>query len=197
MTNRRDILQAAAALPAVVGTARVAAHANSDTELRLALHAALIDERYAESRRLGARIAARGTPVLRVPSGDVTEVWLRHIDPVWRSNPVAVVGLTTRPVLFCLEQLAIACRLRVVFHAEHDLHADGATDHSLLRGAQSAGVSARDLTRAGPLWPSLIADAMTRHPRQIVRRYGRSEAALEPALPSGTRLLTSWIIAPV
>ena len=96
-----------------------------------------------------------------------------------------------------LEQLAIARHLRVVFHAEHDLHADGGTDHSLLRGAEAAGLSARDLTRAGPLWPARIADAMARHPPMNGRRYGRSEAALEPTLPAGTRLLTSWIIAPV
>jgi hypothetical protein len=197
MTNRRDILQAAAALPAVVGTTRIAARVESDTGPRLPLHAVLIDERYAESRRLGARLAARGTPVLVVPSGDVTHVWLSHIDPVWRREPVAVAGLTTRPVLFCLEQLAIACRLRVVLHGEHELHADGRTDHSLLRGAEAAGLSARELTRAGPLWPSRIADAMARHPQQTGRRYGRSEAALEPSLPSGTRLLSSWIVAPV
>jgi hypothetical protein len=197
MTNRRDILQVAAALPAVVGTTRIAAHAAGDSAPHMPLHAVLVDERYAESRRLGARLAARGTPVLMVPSGDVTEVWLNHIGPAWRHEPVAIAGLTARPALFCLEQLAIAGRLRVVFHIEHDLHADGGTDHVLLRGAEAAGMSVRDLTRAGALWPARIADAMTRHPPTNGRRYGRSEAALEPTLPSGTQLLSSWIIAPV
>jgi hypothetical protein len=197
MTNRRDILQAAAVLPAVVGATRIAAHAHTDTAPLLPLHTVLIDERHAESRRLGARLAARGIAVHPVPSGDVTEVWLSHIDPLWRREPLAVAGLTERPVLFCLEQLAIGCGLRVVLHLEHDLHADGGTDHALLRGAEAAGLSGRDLTRAGPHWPSRIADALTRHPQRTGRRYGRSEAALEPSLPAGTRLLTSWIIAPV
>ena len=39
--------------------------------------------------------------------GDVTDVWLEQLYPLWRSPSAPVVaGLTTRPVLFCIEQLA-------------------------------------------------------------------------------------------
>ncbi|MBX5462648.1 MAG: hypothetical protein IRZ28_16355 [Steroidobacteraceae bacterium] len=127
---------------------------------------------------------------------DITQVWLHQIGPAWRERPVPIAGLTARSALFCLEQLALSRGLRVVFHGEHILYPDGRTEHSILRGAQRAQVSARDLTRAGPQWPAAIAEALARH-RQNPRpeRFGPSDAALEPALPPGAQLLTSWIIA--
>jgi len=133
-----------------------------------------------------------------MPDADITHVWLHQIGPAWRQRPVAIAGLTARSALFCLEQLALSRGLRVVFHGEHVIHPDGRTEHSILRGAQRAQISARDLTHAGAQWPALVADALTRHRRTTgPERFGPSDAALEPALPSGAQLLTSWIIAPV
>jgi hypothetical protein len=111
---------------------------------------------------------------------------------------VPLAGLTARPALFCLEQLARGCGLRVVFHAEHVLHAQGRTEHRLLRGAPAAGISAADLSLAGPLWPSQIAQVIASYSTPTGReRFGLSEAGLHPTLPRGAQLLTSWIIAAV
>ena len=98
--------------------------------------------------------------------------------------------------MFCLEQLAFASGLRVVFHGEHVVYPGGGTEHRLLRGAEAVALSAADLERAGPLWPALIADAIGRHRERSARgRFGPSEAALAPVLPPQTQLLASWIIA--
>jgi hypothetical protein len=131
-----------------------------------------------------------------LPQGDITQVWLRHIGPAWEHQPLAVAGLTEAPALFCLEQLAFASGLRVVFHGEHVVHPRGGTEHRLLRGAEAAALSSAELGRAGALWPALIAEAIGRHrePRTRVR-FGPSEAGLAPVLPLQTQLLTSWIIA--
>ncbi len=207
MTSRREFLHAAAvsALPLAAGATEITAAARAAVPLKapasepIDLHSVLIDERYAEARAVGARLAGRGAMrgvTVHTMAGDVTEIWLRHLGPTWSREPVAVAGLTGRPALFCLEQLAWSCGLRVVFHAEHIVHSEGRTEHSLLRGGNITPLSARDLQRAGSLWPTLIADAMASRRRRARRtRPGPSAAALAPALPPGAQLLTSWIIA--
>ena len=131
-----------------------------------------------------------------MPDGDVTQIWLHHIGPAWRDQPVAIAGLTARPALFCLEQFALSCGLRVVYHGEHVVHQEGRTGHRILRGAQAARIGAQELALAGRYWPALIAEVLATHPRLASRgRFGRSEAALSPTVPPGTQLLTSWIIA--
>jgi hypothetical protein len=198
MTNRREFLQAAAiaGLPVIGAATGNIAVARSKAPARNDLHAVLVDERFAEAQSVAASLASAGTPVHTIPDGDITQVWLSHIGPAWRSGPVAIAGLTARPALFCLEQLALTSGLRVVFHAEHVLQADGEAEHTVLRGADDAFLSARDLRRAGSLWPARIADAISTH-RQLARPLplARSDAALDPALPPGAQLLTSWIIA--
>jgi hypothetical protein len=161
-----------------------------------AVHMGLVDTRYVPARTVGARLAAAGVGVLDIPDGDVTQLWLQHIGPAWRQQPVSLAGLTARPALFCLEQLARGCGLRVVFHAEHVVHEQGRTEHCLLRGAPAAGISALDLSLAGILWPARIAEVIATYAGHGGReRLGLSEAGLQPALPPGAQLLTSWIIA--
>ncbi len=198
--NRREFLEAAAvsAVPAIAGASRRTDGPLENTCLSVALPTVLIDPRYREARSVGARLAARGASMLALPDGDITQVWLRHIGPEWKTQPLAVAGLTGRAALFCLEQFALNCGLRVVFHAEHVVHREGRTEHRILRGADAAGLSVRDLNLAGWLWPARIAEALAAHPRQTGRvRFGLSDAGLTPTLPAGARLLSSWIIAAV
>ena len=196
MINRREFLEVAAvsALPAIAG-----ARQRVDDRLgasRPALPTVLIDARHAQARTVGARLTVAGALVRAIPEGDVTQVWLEHIGPAWRRQPLIVAGLTARPALFCLEQFALGCGLRVVFHGEHVVHRQGRTEHRLLRGADTAGVSGRDLELAGPLWPARIAEAIATHAGKAgSERFGPSDAALSPTLPAGAQLLTSWIIA--
>jgi hypothetical protein len=198
MTSRRQFLQGAtlAAVPLVAGLPR-SADARAGTSL--AYQAVLIDDRHAEARAFGAALAGRGSRVLSVTHGDVTALWLGEIGPAWRRAPVPVAGLTRPPVLFCLEQLAWAQGLRVVFHAEHVVAPSRAASHVVYSCASNtAGLDAGDLAPRGPLWPSQVADIVARF--GSTRRDGRagpSCAGLMPALPADAQLLTSWIIAPV
>jgi hypothetical protein len=199
MVNRREFLEAAAASAfPIAGASQRKGGTKENSPESGTLHTALIDERFRESRSVGARLAARGAVLLRVPDGDVTQVWLEHIGPLWKTQPATIGGLTARPALFCLEQFALNCGLRVVFHAEHIVQRQGRTEHRVLRGADAAGISVRDLVLAGWLWPARIAEALAAHPRPAVHgHFGLSEAALGPTLPSGAQLLTSWLIAAV
>jgi hypothetical protein len=188
MTNRRDFLQGAAlaTVPLVAGQSREA----GALEPVSAFHAVLVDARHAEALSFGARLASRGAPVRNVPEGDITSLWLSDIAPAWRRAPVALAGMTRPPVLFCLEQLAWAHGLRVVFHAEHVVEPASATLHAMHRP------SAEPQLR-GPLWPARIADQVAAHAgRRDAQRPGPSLAGLDPVLPQGAELLTSWIIAP-
>jgi hypothetical protein len=196
--NRRVFLEAAAiaALPTMAG----ASQRSNGTQENVAggPPTALIDERYVEARSVGAHLCAQGAIVHPIPDGDITQVWLTHFGPAWRNRPVTVVGLTARPALFCLEQLALSCGLRVVFHAEHVVHREGRTSHTVLRGAHAVGVSAHDLTLAGWLWAARIAEVLVTHSKQAgYGRFGPSDAGLSPSLPPGAQLLTSWIIAAI
>jgi len=198
MTTRREFLQgaAASALP-VIAAASSRGGAPASAPAGRAVRAVLIDARHAEARGIGARLARSGVSVQAIPAGDITNIWLDRIAPVWKHEPIAIAGLTERPALFCLEQLAWSFNLRVAFHGEHVLHAGGQTEHRLLRGAAPANLAAPELQRAGLRWPNRIADAIEnyREPVRAMRR-GPSEAALGPTLPHRARLLTSWIIAP-
>ena len=194
MTSRREFLQGAtlAAVPLVAGVPGIA---RAKTGEIAAYHAVLIDDRHAAARTFGAALAGRGSRVLPVLHGDVTALWLREIGPAWRQAPVPVAGLTRPAVLFCLEQLAWAQGLRVVFHAEHVEAPLQATQHVV--HACAAGPAAQDLALRGPLWPTQVADVLSRFDTtRRDNRTGPSCAALLPALPAGAELLTSWIIAP-
>ncbi|HEX3837265.1 MAG TPA: hypothetical protein VHW25_09925 [Steroidobacteraceae bacterium] len=198
MINRRIFLEAAAAsaLPAIAG-AQPAPHSwRSEVPARPAVHTFLSDARFAPSRTAAERLRAANVAVHTLGDGDVTQVWRERIGPAWREHPVTIAGLTARPALFCMEQLALGCGLRVVFHAEHVVHAAARTEHRVLRGAAAAGIATRDLSLAGLLWPAHIAQVVAGYSSHAARdRYGRSEAALDPFLPPDAQLLTSWIIA--
>ena len=79
---------------------------------------AIFDRRFAEARAFGRCSRERGVAVVDF-DGDITRVWLEHLYPLWHStSPPVIVGLTTRPVLFCVEQLAWDHWLRVTQRVE-------------------------------------------------------------------------------
>jgi hypothetical protein len=198
MTSRREFLGAAAlsALPAIAGSSLSFAAGVGSDRGRSGPHLVLVDARYPQSRNVATRVSRAGAAVHALADGDVTQVWLDRIAPAWQKGPAVVAGLTARPALFCLEQLALSSGLRVVFHAEHVIRVDGRTDHALMRGAESLSLSASELTEAGQRWNARIADVLASYrPQASLARVGRSESALEPVLPPGAQLLTSWIIA--
>jgi len=194
MTTRRTFIQAAAtAVPASLAAFRMA---NASAATSLDLHAVVIDTDHAAARTFGRRLGAYGTSVLSLREGDVTVLWLNEIRGAWAEKPAAIAGLTTPAALFCFEQLAFSHGLRVVFHAEHIVLPEGRVEHQLQRGGSIPDFSAEDLARSGQRWPTRLADAVSGRAKPRGRRPGPSLAALQPAMPEGATLLTSWIIAP-
>ena len=153
------------------------AHSASVERPALPFHAVLVDERHAAGRAFGTQLARQGAALRALADYDVTDLWLREIAPVWREGAAPLAGLTTSPVLFCLEQLAWAHRRRVVLHVEQVF---------------VANASAADAEYWGLRMADLVASHRPFAPPQCA---GPTCAGLAPALPTGATLLTSWIIA--
>jgi len=160
------------------------------------LLAVLFADSHANSRAFAQRLGSRASATLSISEGDITSAWLETIRPAWAQSPAPIAGMTLPSSLFCLEQLAWQQGLRVVFHAEHVMLPSGRVEHAIHRGGDRAGLSAASLTRAGPRWSVRVAAAIAARPAAFAaRRPGPSLAPLEPSLPEGSELLTSWVIA--
>jgi hypothetical protein len=105
MLSRRTFVSAGAAV--------IVAPPLTLTAKPLRAELAIADHRFAEARAFSRGMRQRGVVAVDF-DGDITGVWLERLYPLWRSAfPAVVAGLTTRPVLFCLEQLAWDHWLRV------------------------------------------------------------------------------------
>jgi hypothetical protein len=156
-------------------------------------HLVLFEASLAPAVAFARSARAHGVPTRALRDGDITDAWLEAVRPAWRQGHASIAGLTTSSPLFCLEQLACAQGMRVVFHAEHVLLPGGRVAHQVLRSSLPLGAATLD--RAGSRWPQRLADSLVppRAPRGP--RPGPSLAALDPRLPAGAALLSSWIIA--
>jgi hypothetical protein len=153
----------------------------------------LFEESVAPAQSFARAARSQGVLAHSIREGDVTDAWLRTLRPAWQRGPAVIAGLTTPPALFCLEQLAFAHGLRVVFHSEHMLMPDGGVSHHVQRTRNL--VTAGLLDRAGSRWPQRLAESLLDSQPRTGPRPGPSLAALQPVLPGGATLLTSWIIA--
>lgn len=187
MTNRREFLQTAAALSAAPLASRAAF---ADPRTPLALNAVIYDSRHGAARDFGARAARHGAPV-RAIEGDITDLWQRELLSAWKTSPIVVAGLTERPALFLLEQLAWEHGLRVVFEAEHDPAPRAA--HRVVRAADTH--LAAELRAAESAWPLALADALLQGRAAPSRHRGPTDAAMAAYIGEPTKLY-SWIIAP-
>jgi hypothetical protein len=129
---------------------------------------------------------------LRTITGDITDLWLAELHPQWTRKPTPIAGLTARPALFCLEQLAWDFRMRVVVHAEHRLLPDGTMLHTAHIAAR--GLSTVELTAAGAAWPVYAAGALSRL-TAARSPCGPSPACMEAAVGDDEITLHSWVIA--
>jgi hypothetical protein len=191
-TSRRRFLKTCAAVsvtPLVAEYAR-AAHRND-----AGIGAVVVEASSEQAMRFGTRLGGYGASVHEIDA-DVTSLWYEHLDRQWRTRPVAISGMTLRPALFCLEQLALTHGLRVVHHGRHMEMGAARTSHAL--AGPSASYVEAALHDAGSLWPATLADHL-----QLIEPPARPASA-DGAL-AGTplladeeaRVLHSWIIAPV
>ena len=130
MTTRRDFLQLALTAPLLPASLRLGA-SDSRSEVPTAhaavpsLYTVLCDERFAESVAFAEEVSRHGTPVTRF-RGDITDFWYRDLSQRWKTDPVAIAGVTTHGPLFCLERwawdhgLRIAGRQDLAVAGEHE-----------------------------------------------------------------------------
>ena len=117
MTTRRDFLQLALTAPLLPASLRLA---SPDSRVEAAsaltdpgtLYAVLCDERFAESVAFAEEMARHGTSVARF-RGDITDFWYQDLSQRWKTDPVAIAGVTTHGPLFCLERWAWDHGLRI------------------------------------------------------------------------------------
>ncbi|MEP7312308.1 MAG: hypothetical protein ABI859_06975 [Pseudomonadota bacterium] len=187
MTSRREFLRATAVLSSVP----LSVSAGVAIEVPLTLSAVVIDNRYAAARVFGTR-AQRAGITQRAIQGDITDLWLADLHPQWQSKPAAIAGLTARPALFCLEQLAWDYRMRVSYHAEHRAQPDGTMVHTV--HVPLRGLSAVELVAAGAAWPGYAAGAISRL-SATRSACGPSAACMEGSVGDDEVTLHSWVIA--
>jgi hypothetical protein len=199
MTNRRQLLQAgiaASALPLATPTLFAAAAAPADERgaARIEPYKILYDTRFPASVAFARRASHAGRAVVAF-AGDVTRVWYDDLYHRWRKGPAAIAGLTSHGALFCLEQLAIDQRMRVVFRAAHSTATAGRTAHAIEGPASvvSAAVNAVALVD----WAAAMADVVMQCPAAWGARSRADVSSVAEASTPASEPLYSWLIAPV
>jgi len=167
----------------------------------MSLHLAITDARFTAASIFGRAMQGRLVPVAEY-LGDITTVWYEHLDPVWRSAPIAIGGLTTAGTLFCLERLAWGHGMRLIYRGTHCYHPGGGTQHLLESTIGDDPVILDAIAEEGA-WSAQIADlvlnlASAMPARPLQRRSLCSMTYSKDGLGGGTEgpILTSWLIAP-
>jgi len=118
-TSRRRFLQLGAAVTVFQPNLRgaLARRAPGDFDAT-GFDAAVVEGGSVPCLRFGEQCRRLGVDVHEIRD-DVTALWFRTLDKLWRDHPAAVAGMTRWPALFCLAELARQYGLRVVHHEIH------------------------------------------------------------------------------
>ncbi len=191
MANRRDVLKAGAALPAVSLAGAPFASALGAEARWLSLERFVFDVRFAESGAIAEHIERLAIPLAPI-ADDLMTLWYDELDLAWRKAPMALAGVTLADALFVLETFALDRGMHVVYRGEHGLVEDRRIVHRLAGPAPL-------LERLSPLpetWERALATALTECP------LGKPQIARTELVTGGATLslrdvpLYSWIIAP-
>jgi hypothetical protein len=188
MTNRRDLLRGATALPLVAAPFMRGLAAARES---LALERFVFDVRFAESGAIAEHVERLGIRLSPVDD-DLMKLWYDELDLAWRAKPMALAGVTLADALFVLETFALDRAMHVVYRGEHGLVEDGRITHRLAGPAPLIEL----LEPLPPDWEGALAKAMTECP------LGAPQTARAEVVGAGRGLslrdapLCSWIIAP-
>ena len=192
MVNRRGVLKIGAATVAgVLAKIPDSGPSPSPTRAHLAFHRAVFDERFAECRGFAAELHSAGvcTSAIR---GDVADLWYADLRVHLRENRSPVAGLTDRPALFCLEELARDVGMRVIFRADHVTEQNGDTQHAAV-GLASLVAVARNMPPVAGFGRSiavLFSQFDVGEPRDAA-----AQKLTGPFSPQNKTALVSWVIA--
>lgn len=195
MANRREFIRGGVAATLLAGIGYgPAGMAAGQRRPAVPLYRAIFDERFPDSREFAREVSALGVAT-RAIRGDITDLWFNDLDLAWRRQPRAVAGLTTESALFCLEQLAMGHRLRVVFRAEHAVQPERCIEHTV-SCSRDALEQVRELEKINTGWwapgmAHVVADVPAGRMPDVTRRW---QTPVDGA--GNAEFLVSWVIAP-
>ena len=156
---------------------------------------AIFDSRFPESLEFGqgaTRFGCESRPI----RGDVTELWLRQLRPLWARGEGALVGMTSAVSFLCIQQLASEFWMRVVARVDHIPQADASVCHR----AQLDGMAMPDMTAAlvdGTPWAASLVGPLVKaldHSPRVQPARAVAVTRHSPVVPSRIPLV-SWAIA--
>jgi hypothetical protein len=201
MTSRRKFMQSAIATAALTASP-LAARAVSVAEPTAARAGSGSVRRHrpfivfaresAAGVDFGAEAGRRGAPALAFRD-DIGGIWMHVLEPRLRAAPVAIAGLSGGAQLFCLEYLARAYELCVVYRIEHARLANGSYRHNVTGPARAAHW-AQSLAAAGDDWAAVAARLATACPADLLP--DPTLALPDLAQLERSRALFTWLLAP-
>lgn len=192
MANRREILQAGLAVPALSLTGVTGLRSSARAE-PLEIDCFVSDERYTESLA-AAREAARLGIAVHATAGDMTNLWYYRLDELWKQRPVAIAGVTGEDALFVLERLGWDRRLRVMYRGRHEQPVAGRIRHALA----GPGSLVRSVAEPEPgAWTDRFARVLGDCSPAVVAEPALELGASSPSVAARETLLMSWLLAPM
>jgi hypothetical protein len=192
MVNRRTVLKVGATslsgallnLPVLRGNA-------APERTHSAFQRAVFDDRFAECQAFATEFesAAVGTSAIR---GDVAGLWYDDLRVHLSKNRTPVAGLTDRPALFCLEELARDVGMHGIFRVDHIIDQNGHTQHSAVGTASLVAVARKLAPEAvfGRAIAVLLSQFDISEPRDT-----SAQKRTGPISPHNKPALVSWLIA--
>ncbi len=192
MVNRRTVLKiGAASLTGALVNVPVLRRTAAPAPAHSAFERIIFDHRFAESQAFAAELERAGA-VTSAIRGDVGELWYQDLRVHLSRKRAPLAGLTDRPALFCLEDLARDVGMRVIFRADHITKQNGDTEHTAV-GQPSLVAAARSLPKEpgfGRAIPVLFSQLDISEPRDA-----SAQKRTGPFSPENKTALVSWLIA--
>ena len=152
----------------------------------------LVDRTLAAARPFADQARLAGMIVI-LTDGDLTSLWMDHLEQLWRREPAALGGLTRPGALAFLQLMARRNRMRLSMRNDHDL----ASGRMLHRAAVPAALAEDARVWLGADWTGGSARLMASCPAAApaLAINCASPAFHGPATDAGQTV--SWLITPL
>jgi hypothetical protein len=196
MVTRREFVEGGVAITLIATAVPITAASTSPGSALgngAAYYKVLFDPHFQASRQFAAHADTLGAPV-HATGANVTDLWYADLYHRWQRGPAAIAGMTVYPAFFALEMMARDAGLRVTYRAEHQVR-DGVVKHQV-SASRSTLVKARQLTQAGDLWASRVADLIMSSPQRRTSLLKCSLTTHRTTTIENDESLVSFVLAP-
>ena len=151
----------------------------------------IFDEQHSDGRNFAAALASHGMRTTAADR-DIANLWYTDLRNQLRRTPAPFAGLTARPTLFCLEELARDVGMRVVMRIDHLIDRSGFASHDAV-GPAFVADSMQQL--GGQDSFGHIAALLVMHPQVHRARGQAAQKRTGTEAPANTTSLVTWVIA--